>query len=312
MQRVLTCIVIVVWCGRFGECNDGKPVNSATQQPDRIIGPVDDTSRPREAGAVRNDNFLQMMLAWAPPGRFVMGLVRPNHYVPNHEQPVEVEHTRGFWIAHTEITQSQWQRVMQTTPWKGKFNVVSGDNYPAVYVSWNRAREFCERLTRSEHTAGRLKGNWEYSLPTEAEWEYACRAGSKTLYSFGDNEDDLDKYAWWSNNTKAERFAHKVGRKLPNKWGLYDMHGNAREWCIDGFVETLPGQRDPVIVAEETRIVRGGAWKASIYFSGSRNVSTLAEANAFTSFRPVLVHRRNIAWGQSDLTAVDEFEDVEY
>src|SRR5262249_51063749 len=124
------------------------------------------------------------------------------------------------------------------------------DKLPVENVSWTNAVEFCRALTEQEHKAGRLPAGWEYCLPTEAQWEYACRAGTQTLYSFGDDESRLGDFAWYINN--CQNRTHEVGQKLPNAWGLHDMHGNVWEWCCDG--ETASKGNERVSVCE----YRGG------------------------------------------------------
>ena len=101
-----------------------------------------------------------------------------------HQVPVTLTH--GYWLGRYEVTQLEWQTLMHTTPWQGKENVKEGDNYPVTFVSWDEANKFCEKLTETERRAGRLPAGWKYMLPTEAQWEYACRAGTTTRYSFGD------------------------------------------------------------------------------------------------------------------------------
>ena len=129
----------------------------------------------------------------------------------------------SFSIGVHEVTQSQYESVMGANPSANK-----GANKPVEQVSWNDAVAFCVKLSSlpAEVAAGRV-----YRLPTEAEWEYACRAGTTTAYSFGDDEKDLEKYAWFGVNSGST--THGVGEKLPNGWGLYDMHGNVWEWCSD-------------------------------------------------------------------------------
>ena len=132
--------------------------------------------------------------------------------------------TKPFWLGKTEITQGQFKKVMGTEPWLNQDSVQIGEDN-AASVSWNDATAFCQRLTDQ-------KGE-SYRLPTEAEWEYACRAGTTTSWSFGDDEEQLGQYAWFRGNASGEQYVHKVGLKKPNPWGLYDMHGNAWEWCSD-------------------------------------------------------------------------------
>jgi formylglycine-generating enzyme required for sulfatase activity len=156
---------------------------------------------------------------------------------------------------------------MGTTPWKGKQFVREGDSYAATYVSWDDARAFCKKLSEKE------KG--EYRLPTEAEWEYACRARTKTRFSFGDDPGTLSDYAWWGGlsgdgNAKAEKYPHETGRKQPNPFGLYDMHGNAGEWCEAVYSQKLPGGTDPLVSVEgRYRMYRGGGWSNSAAYCRS-------------------------------------------
>ncbi len=146
---------------------------------------------------------------------------------------------KNYSIGETVVTQGQWKRVMGTEPWKCQSYVMEGDDYPAVSVSWYDAVEFCKKLNDIEGKA--------YRLPTEAEWEYACCGGSSTDYYFGNDSAELGRYAWFYENTKRERYPHRVAQKLPNKFGLYDMHGNVWEWCLD-----LHNNYDNVL--------RGGSW----------------------------------------------------
>ncbi len=175
---------------------------------------------------------------------------------------------KNYSIGETTVTQKEWREVMGTEPWKEMSYVAEGDDYPAVYVSWHDAVEFCKKLSDIEGKA--------YRLPTEAEWEYACRAGATTAYYFSDNATELDKYAWFDENAwcAGEKYAHRVAQKLPNKFGLYDMHGNVWEWCDDLF-------------DQEYRVLRGGSW--SSYSDGCsswyRNYCTPGDRDYVIGFR---------------------------
>jgi len=181
----------------------------------------------------------QMEFVWIRPGTFMMGTTEEQgqllrgkglwhssfeNELPTHEVTID----QGFYLGKYEITQGQWETVMETTPWSGKGYVLSDPDHPAVYISWNDVQAFISQLNKAA-------GDSLYRLPTEAEWEYACRAGTNTLWSFGDDEDQLGDYAWYRDNAWdiGEKNAHAVGTKLPNPWGLYDVHGNVWEWCYD-------------------------------------------------------------------------------
>src|SRR5579872_7131119 len=117
-----------------------------------------------KAGQVRDDNGLKLKLVWCPAGQFKMEVV--------DDRRVEVTLTHGFWIGEFEVTQSQWVSVMQTEPWRGDLSAKEGDDFPATKISWDESVAFCEKLTRQEHQAGCLPGEWKYMLPNEAQWEY--------------------------------------------------------------------------------------------------------------------------------------------
>jgi formylglycine-generating enzyme required for sulfatase activity len=220
----------------------------------------------KEPAQVRDDNDLKTKLVWCPPGEFKMGSPKSEEGRDKDEDQMNVKLTKGFWLGKFEVTQEEWEKVIGTTPWKGKEYVKEAAKFPATYVSWDDAVAFCEKLTRQERAAGRLPGGWKYTLPTEAQWEYACRAGTTTRYSFGDDDAALSDYAWWDGivgdgNAKTEQYAHQVGTKKANPWGLHDMYGNVWEWCRDVKVAGLPGGTDPEVTAEGSdRIYRGGGW----------------------------------------------------
>ena len=198
------------------------------------------------AGSVKlpeSINSIGMKFKLIPTGTFLMGESEVAH---------EVTLTKPFKMGVHEVTQTQYERLMGVNPSHFK----DADN-PVEKVSWEDAVEFCRGL--SELPAEKAAGN-VYRLPTEAEWEYACRAGTTTMYSFGDDESDLGDYAWYRNNSGNK--THPVGSKLPNSWGLYDMHGNVREWCKD-WMEDYPSGAvtDPTGSASGSyRVARGGCW----------------------------------------------------
>ena len=214
-------------------------------------------------------------MVWCPPGEFEMGSPATEAERDDHEGPVHVTLTKGFWIGKYELTQSQWSKVMASTPWlrhsdrpELKKYIVDGPDFPVHFVTWNDAVDFCAKLTQTERAAGRLPPEWEYALPTEAQWEYACRAGTNTAFSFGNDPASLSDYAWWGlyigGSAKGQKGVLEVGLKKPNPWGLYDMHGNAREWCRDAFVSELKGGTNPYVAPNEDSeyAYRGGSISA--------------------------------------------------
>jgi formylglycine-generating enzyme required for sulfatase activity len=206
-------------------------------------------------------NSIGMKLVRIPKGTFTMG----NHH--------EVKISKDYYLGVTEVTQGQYEKVMGANPSYFKGDAVGGDssNHPVEQVSWEDAVEFCKKLSElpEEKKAGRV-----YRLPTEAEWEYACRAGSKTAYSFGADLKSLGDYAWFDKNSNNQ--THPVGEKKANAWGLYDMHGNVWEWCSNWYDDEYPkgADSDPSGPTKGSRrVCRGGSWLsvAEIFRSARRS-----------------------------------------
>ena len=207
--------------------------------------PVEDMELPESADSIG------MEFKLIPAGTFTMGDASGD----DDETPHEVTLTKPFKMGVHEVTQAQYEQVMGVNPSEYK-----GANNPVEMVSWEDAVEFCRRL--SELPAEKAAGN-VYRLPTEAEWEYACRAGTTTKFSFGDDESDFGEYGWYREN--SGRTTHPVGSKLPNAWGLYDMHGNVWEWCQDWYGDYPSGSvTDPSgATSSSYRVLRGGGWDYS-------------------------------------------------
>jgi formylglycine-generating enzyme required for sulfatase activity len=227
-------------------------VPRVTPPSTKPMTPTVPSSPPAQAGRTI-DNSIGVKLALIPAGEFQMGSPDSDSKADSNEKPQHtVRITKPFYLGVTEVTQEQYERVMATNPSNFK-----GAQLPVEQVSWDEAVEFCRKLSSlpSERSAGRV-----YRLPTEAEWEYACRAGSKTKWSFGDSESSLGDYAWYSSNSGSKTQA--VGQKKPNAWGLYDMHGNVWEWCSDwagNYASTTVS--DPSgATAGSYRVLRGGSW----------------------------------------------------
>ena len=196
-------------------------------------------------------NQLAMKFVYISAGDFMMGTPNGAPGKRSDEAYHKVVLTKGYYLATTEVTQVQWKQVMGDEP--SRFH--GDENRPVENVSWTDALAFCKKLGAMDKKT--------YRLPTEAEWEYACRAGSKEQYAGGD-EKSVSEMAWFGKN--ADKTTHPIGKKNPNAWGLYDMQGNVMEWCSDRFAaykdgeatdpnsEVSPDERAP-------RVIRGGSWQ---------------------------------------------------
>ena len=205
---------------------------------------------------------VNLELNWIEPGTFIMGSPEDELGRYSNETQHQVTLTKGYWLGKYEVTQAQYETVMGTNPsyWKGA-------NLPVETVSWSNAMDFCAKLTASEKAAGRLPNGYEYTLPTEAQWEYACRAGTTTALNSGKNLSDKDRcpemneVGWYDGNFALK--THLVGQMKPNAWGLYDMHGNVFEWCLDWYEENYPTSAVTDPTGPETgeyRVLRGGSY----------------------------------------------------
>ncbi|MEI7955317.1 MAG: SUMF1/EgtB/PvdO family nonheme iron enzyme, partial [Verrucomicrobiota bacterium] len=185
---------------------------------------------------------VKLELCGIPAGTFTMGGGGPD------ETPHPVTLTKPFWLGRMEVSQAQWEAVTGKNPSNFK-----GKNLPVETVSWDDASGFCQKL----NAKGLLPAGWRWKLPTEAQWEYACRAGTT-----GDDAGNLDEMAWYSNNSGSK--SHLVGTKAANAWGLNDMHGNVWEWCADWYGEYPKGAvTDPTGPSTGSdRVIRGGSWNS--------------------------------------------------
>jgi formylglycine-generating enzyme required for sulfatase activity len=227
-------------------------------------------------------NSIGMQFRLIQAGTFKMGSPTSEGERSSDETQHEVTLTRPYYLGVYEVTQEQYEKVMGTNP-----SGFKGPRHPVETVSWEDAQEFIAKLNAlsAEQSAGR-----EYRLPTEAEWEYACRAGEETAYSFGEDPSVLGKYGWFEDNSGSK--THPVGEKQPNPWGLYDMHGNVYEWCEDWYGD-YPARTmlDPTgAIMGSLRVFRGGGWGILAAFcrSASRNGNRPSGRNVSFGFRLAL------------------------
>jgi formylglycine-generating enzyme required for sulfatase activity len=213
--------------------------------------------------------FLDMKLVLIPAGKFTMGSPKDEEGRNDNEGPQhEVEITKPFYMGVYPVTQAEYVQVTgQKNPSSfskegGGKTLVQGldtSKFPVETVSWDEAAAFCEALNRLE---AKKPAGWKYALPTEAEWEYACRAETKTVYYFGSDSKDLGNYAWYNGNSESR--THTVGTRMANPWGLYDMGGNVWQWCADyydGKYYQNSDKKDPQNSSKsDARVLRGGSW----------------------------------------------------
>jgi formylglycine-generating enzyme required for sulfatase activity len=231
----------------------------------------------RDALVVDLGSGVTLTLCYIPPGNFIMGSPATEEARFDVEDQVKVRLSQGFWLAQTECTQAQWRLVMGTNPSHFK-----GDNLPVEQVSWEEAYAFVIKLNDMDV----LTAGWKWSLPTEAQWEYACLAGTTGPYA-----GELNQMAWYGHNSCSK--THPVGTKAANAWGLHDMHGNVAEWCADAWdgSRKLAGGTDPVGMDSSSRAFRGGSWSflESGCRSAYRNWNLPGLHSYLLGFRPAVV-----------------------
>ena len=274
---VLLCVALAVGC------------RSSEKLVPEGFRPVENEGRDEATGLWKEIMHEKsgIVLRLVPAGEFDMG----SNTGDADENPVHRVQSQPFYIGVYEVTQKQWVAVMGDNPsnWKG-------DDLPVEKVSWNDAQAFCRKA------GGGLR------LPSEAEWEYACRAGSKTRWCFGNEESELDKYAWYRKNSGSK--THKVGTRKANDWGLYDMHGNVWEWCQDVWHDNYSGAPSDGSAwtsggDRSLQVIRGGSWDTDAWSARSEDRSRSKPVNrlSFTGFR--------VAMSVRPASLTDDFEDGE-
>ena len=268
--HIVAGVILVMLSGAVANGADLKAPAGCVPADDAKAGPNGSADR-----VIHEKTGIELLLI--PAGAFLMG-TKPNAR--------EVTIPKPFYIGKTEITNARYRAFVEATGyegkadtdpaydlyllhWNGKSLMSKDDAFPVVWVSWKNAKAFCQ-------WAG-------LSLPTEAQWEYACRGGTTTKYYFGDSQHDFDDYGWGLTNSEA--LTHPVAQKKPNAWGLYDMHGNAWEWCEDDWGEYDDAPSDGSARVDEelaTKSLRGGSWSNTTlsWVSGSAARFSSAPGNA--------------------------------
>ena len=246
MFRQLCTVALVAFVGF------GSHALATAQEAEEAGGK---TKSPLKEYAVDLGGGVRLKMVLIPAGEFMMGSPDADKDASADEKPRHrVRITKPFYLGKYLLTQEQWQAVMGSNPSRYK-----GSKNPVEQVSWDDSQIFLGKLNAK---AGGKGG--KFGLPTEAQWEYACRAGSSTKYCFGDEESGLGEYGWYGAN--SDNKPHPVGGKKPNAWGLYDVHGNVWEWCADWYDPSyyaISPKNDPLgPEAGSLHVNRGGAWSS--------------------------------------------------
>jgi formylglycine-generating enzyme required for sulfatase activity len=267
---------VLILLALFG-CQRAASVNNQEAEPAPSTFTGSRAGDEREVAGVK--------LCWSPPGKFTMGSPPDEPERRPGEDQVEVTLTRGFWAGKHEVTQGQWKRVVGKLPGELTAELPEGDDYPVGNVNFTEVEGFCAKLTDLTRKSGELPAGWEFRLPTEAQWEYACRAGTTTATAFGNKLGSKQANVKNMPYNGAEEGpslnqASKVGSYPANAWGLHDMHGNVVEWCRDWYHAKLPGGEDPDLHDARatatanpdgtiSRSRRGSAWTDNAWASRS-------------------------------------------
>ncbi|SFM32250.1 formylglycine-generating enzyme family protein [Methanolobus profundi] len=251
-RSYLTFIIgIIVILAVIGSgCTDSNDTGTEEEYEEPV---ADTTPEEVEVDDSTYTNSIGMEFVKIPEGEFYMGAPSEEAYSDKNERPVHyVSIGYDYYMGAYEVTQEQWEAVMGDEP--SKFE---GADLPVEQISWVSANEFVEKLNGME-------GTESYRLPTEAEWEYACRAGTETAFSFGDDSDLMVDYGWFDDNSEDK--TRPVGMKEANPWGLYDMHGNVAEWVLDEYhsnYNDAPTDGTEWTGGVDRRVIRGGSWENS-------------------------------------------------
>jgi formylglycine-generating enzyme required for sulfatase activity len=244
---ILLAAALATGCARHGPGGDSDKGSRQAAHETPAAGPAEDLPPSMVLDLGRD---IRMELVLVRPGSFQMG----DAGGADDAQPVHtVAITQPFYLGKYKVTQQQWEAVMGNNP-----SYFKGPQNPVDNVGWDACQRFLKKLGE------KCNPGWKCALPNEAQWEYACRAGSSTKYCYGDDESRLAEYAWFSDNSKDR--THPVGEKKPNAWGLYDVHGSLFEWCADWYAKDCykaSPPSDPAGPAAGTlHVDRGGSWRS--------------------------------------------------
>ncbi|MEC8554550.1 MAG: formylglycine-generating enzyme family protein [Planctomycetota bacterium] len=251
-------------------------------------------------------NSIGQIFCWCPAGSFEMGSAESEAGRGYDEDMISVDITKGFWISKYEVTEREYLAAMRRTS-----KMPAGKNYPFTAARHGDAKRFSDSLNKLEQAEKIIPAGWSYDLPTEAEWEYACRAETSTAYCFGDTSQTLFQFAnfadaaLFNEDPSGFRYADRnvqdgfaraapVGHFLPNAWGIHDLHGNVSEWTKDTYAEQRPGGKDPLVTEkqfnERGNVIRGGSWLSAAAYcrSAMRNAQVDLNDTTHVGFRIVL------------------------
>ncbi len=285
-----------------------------TESESKISTPVKGKKHSRTLGKAPNmvvalSDTVEMELILVPAGSFLMGSPPDEEGRKENENQVKVQITKPFYLGKTEVTYAQYHTIVGSSQ---SYSAKLAD-YP-VTLNYREAIAFCEKLTELNHWSGRLPKNWRYTLPTEAQWEYACRAGKKSAYSFGDDKKRLHLFGNFGSHYRGiviggsdeDKDGYKdvapVAQYKPNQWGFYDMHGNLAEWCIDLYRAKLQGGKDPGLQIEDedypyrtssaSHPAKGGTYRScSLDVRSAYRQEESATTNTRLGFRVALIQK---------------------